>query len=325
MLDKVIWITWEKQIRNKSISSLLGVELFEVIINASRPVRYLKSFSLTLHRVLLKRPRVVIAPNPSIVLGYSLLLLKGIFGFHLVTDAHLGGVRAYNGNRFFQKALDIYNSRADLVIVTNEGHAKFIRSLGGRAFVCQDPLPVLPKAKKIEGYNFDKSIFFICSFDVDEPFRDVFEASNILRDRGYSLFVSGSYGKAGIDPDDFPGVKFLGYIPSEEFYGYLKQCALVIDLTDWDDCLVCGAYEALSAGKPLVISDKPALKKYFGSAAVYTEHTPASIAGSIVRAYEGRESLKADIEKWVKENNAYMASRIDSLRSLFLDMVKAKP
>ena len=32
---------------------------------------------------------------------------------------------------------------SDLVIVTNERHARYVADLGGRTFVCPDPLPDL--------------------------------------------------------------------------------------------------------------------------------------------------------------------------------------
>lgn len=304
------------------MASRLGVELFEIVVGSGRLVRYLKSFWLTLKIIRQKRPKVVIAPNPSVVLSYLLLFLRKTYKFSLVTDAHFGGVQAYSGNLFFQRALDYYNSKADLVIVTTDSHADYVRSIGGRAFICQDPLPQVPMAKEIMDQSFDKSIFFICSFDVDEPFENVFKSfSSILQQQGFLLFVSGNYKKANIDVTKFPGINFLGYLPRDEYYGYLKQCSLVVDLTSAENCLVCGAYEALAAGKPIVVSETSALKAYFGSIAVFVDNSPYSIASGVVRAYKNREQLISEIKKWVIQNDEHMTINIDRLKSMVMSFL----
>lgn len=320
MLKNVIWITWEKQIRNKSMAYNLDIELYEVIINANRLMRYPKSIIGTLRIIQSRSPKIVIAPNPSIVLGYFLLLIKKYFNFLLITDAHYGGVKAWNKIPFFQRFLDYYNVRTDLIVVTNNGHADFLRSKGGKVFICQDPLPSLPNAKEIKNINFEKSVFFICSFDCDEPFKEVFEAFNILKSKGFSFFVTGNYQKSNFDTNDYPNVNFLGFVPDAEFYGYLKQCSIVLDLTNWEDCLVCGAYEALKAGKIIVLSNTTALRNYFSPAAVLTDHTSKAIAENINFAYENRELIYQEIDNWVIQNTKYMKKNIENLKNLILSM-----
>jgi hypothetical protein len=320
MVDGIIWITWEKQIRNRSLSSLLEVECFEIVINSNRILRYLKSFIQTLKIIKSKSPNIIIAPNPSIVLSYFLLALRKTFHFSLISDAHMAGIQSCNNIPFFQRLLDNFNEKTDLVIVTNDAHADYIRSIKGKAFVCQDPLPFLPEVPEINNINFEKSILFICSFDNDEPYEDVFEAFNLLKEQGYSLFVSGKYSKVNLDINRYPDINFLGYIPTDEYYGYLKQCSVVIDLTTMENCLVCGAYEALSARKLLVLSDTFALKSYFSPAAAFTNHSPQSIANAIVYAYEHKDQLLSNIQDWVSTNKKYMTTKLESLKNLIMQM-----
>ena len=68
---------------------------------------------------------------------------------------------------------------------------------------------------------------------------------------------------------------------------------VVCDLTLKPDCLVCGAYEALAVGKPMVLSDNPPTRETFGTAAVLTGDDPEAIAAALRGAIADRERLEA--------------------------------
>jgi glycosyltransferase involved in cell wall biosynthesis len=311
---KILWLTWENQIRNRSISAALGVPLFEVISSRSRMVRYVSCMIRTIVILWRERPSIVICQNPSLALTIFLLGLRKTFNFKVAIDAHFGGVEAFNGSKVFQRMLDKCNRAADLVIVTNEGHARRIRSLRGKVFVCPDPLPDLSgyrdQAEEIPG-----KVFFICSFDIDEPFLEVFRAAEILYKERFRIFVSGNYRKAKVTPSDFPEVEFLDFVPEPEFYRHLFSSQVVIDLTDHENCLVCGAYEALEAGKPLVLSRKKALQEYFTGGTVFTANQSEEIATAVRLAHAERSGLADECRKWVSRDRVEMKKRSASLRS----------
>lgn len=315
----MLWLTWEKQIRNRSISHSLGVPLYEILSHHGRLPRYASCISRTLVLLCRERPSVVICQNPSLVLSLLLLGLRRILGFKVGIDAHFGGIEAYNGSEVFQRVLDSCNRSADLVIVTNEEHGRLVRSLGGKAFVCQDPLPDLDIYRGQTEESPGK-IFFICSFDIDEPFREVFRAAEILRPEEFRFFVSGNYRKAGIAPGDFPHVKVLGFVPESEFYGHLFSSQVVVDLTEHENCLVCGAYEALSACKPLVLSRKNALQEYFTGGTVYTDNRAEEIAVAVRRAHAERSKLKEECSRWASLAQEEMELRLISLRRILEDL-----
>ena len=310
-----IWITWENQIRNKSLSGRLGVELHVLSSKRMRFVRYMVCVSRTVILILMRRPSVVFAQNPSIVLTYLVMLLKYVFRYTFVTDAHYAGIMAPNGNRLFQKALDFCNRRADLVIVTNEEHGKHVKTLGGRALVCEDPLPDIGgDVSNIS--ERPKKVFFICSFDIDEPYVDAFRAAKILWEEGYIFLVSGNFSKAGILPTEWTHVRFLGYVPEADFYMHLAESQVVVDLTTQENCLVCGAYEAMVLEKPLVTSKTSALQKYFTAGTVFVDHDPESIANGVRLAFERRVELKRQIEHWKKQTAANNARKIEAIRGV---------
>jgi glycosyltransferase involved in cell wall biosynthesis len=315
---RLLWIDWGRNVRSHTLSRRLGVALEEIPYGGGRLWRYMRSGRRTLAILQAKRPAVVIATNPSIVLGFLLLFLRKWYGFKLVSDAHYVGVRAFNEGWLLQRLLDFYNARVDLVVVTNESQARFLSSLGARAYICQDPLPDIQNAPQTRVTPGDRSALLICSFDSDEPYEAVFEAFHTLQEDGFTLFVSGNYKKAKTDLSRFPWVRLLGFVPNDEYHGYLLSASVVLDLTTKEDLLVCGAYEALAARKPLIVSRTVALKEYFGDAVVLTDNTSEAIRESVLSAFAYREELVRRAQDWVARNNLYMDERIASLRALLV-------
>jgi glycosyltransferase involved in cell wall biosynthesis len=315
---QILWIDWGRHVRSHTLSRRLGVALEEISYEGGRLWRYIRSGRRTVATIQDKRPAVVIATNPSIVLGFLLLFLRKWYGFKLVSDAHYAGVRAFNEGWLLQSLLDFHNARVDLVVVTNESQARLLSSLGTRAYICQDPLPDLPRALQSSVPPGDRSALLVCSFSPDEPYEAAFEAFSSLQEDGFTLFVSGNYRRAKTDLSRFPWVRLLGFLPTDEYYEYLLSVSVVMDLTTREDCLVCGAYEALAAGKPLILSRTVALKDYFGDAAVLTDNTSEAIRESVLSAFARRNELAQKAKDWVARNDAYMTERITSLRALLV-------
>jgi glycosyltransferase involved in cell wall biosynthesis len=315
---RLLWIDWAHNVRTRTLARRLGVVLEEITIRGPRLWRYIGSIHRTVGAIRAKRPAVVIATNPSLVLGMFLLVLRKWYGFAVVSDAHYCGVRAENDSWLLQRLLDFHNSRADLVIVTNDNHARFVAGLPGQSYVCQDPLPdvqTLPQSRVRLG---PRSVLLICSFSDDEPYEAVFEAFSRLTEDGFTLFVSGNCKRAKTDLSRYAWVRLLGFLPAAEYYQYLQAASIVMDLTTYDDCLVCGAYEALAAEKPLITSRTAALAEYFGDAVVLTEHTPEAIRHSVLSAFAHRHELAQRARNWVARNKPYMDQRISGLGALLL-------
>jgi len=314
-VPEAVWIAWENQVRNKSLSSRLRAELHVVRSKRTRLVRYAICSYRSLMVIWNRRPSAVFAPNPSIVLAYLLLILRSVFRYALVIDAHYAGIVAPSGYALFQKALDYLNRRADLVIVTNERHCKDIEAIGGRSLVCEDPLPDIGKYARAASEE-SKNVVFICSFDIDEPYADVFRAAGLLHQEGYVFWVTGEFRNAAISPSDWPNVRFMGYVPEAEFYRRLADSQIVVDLTAQDNCLVCGAYEAMALEKPLVTSRTPALQKYFTHGTVFVDHEPVAIAEGVRLAYEKRGELKRQIKDWKVQAAIDNAKKLEAIRAM---------
>lgn len=294
---KGIWITWEQFLRNRSMSAMLGVPLFVVSHGGGRFKRYWRCSVDTMSIIRDQRPDVVFAQNPSLALNYLLLLLRPFFRYRLVIDAHYGGIVAHTGSALLQRLLDFLNRLADFVIVTNPGHGDHVERVGGRPLICPDPLPDLGRYA-VSGDPHSKSVFYICSYDIDEPYKAMLEAADLLASDGFEVHASGNYRRVGINASLHPNVSFTGFLPEDRFYERLYKSDVVVDLTDNEDCLVCGAYEAMVAERPLVTSDTRALRAYFNRGTVFTGHDGTSIAEAVRTAYRERDRLGAEIKQW---------------------------
>lgn len=315
-MTKAVWITWEHQPRNRSMAGMLGADLHTIVYKGGRLQRYLFCARKTIGLLIREKPDVVFAPNPSIVLNYLLLTLRLLFRYQFITDAHFGGVIACSGSSLFQKALDLCNRWADLVIVTNRNHMEYIGSVGGTAVICEDPLPDLTKYYHHNTKSSGKLVLVICSFDVDEPFDLIVETAKQLSVEDFTISVTGNYAKAGIVPADFPEVQFLGFLPEDDYYKQLFQADIVIDLTEYENCLVCGAYEAMVAEKPLITSDTVSLREYFYQGTVFTRHDSASLVEAIKTAYENWNQLRDEIREWKEQVLKKQAERKSELQSV---------
>jgi glycosyltransferase involved in cell wall biosynthesis len=315
MYEKKIWITWEYQRRNKSLSAEIGASLYEIVIGGSRIKRYILSIIETIKVILSEKPTIVFVQNPSIVLALLSLLLKKIFKFKLIVDEHNAGIFPQEGrSRFLNKLAKIIAVNANYAIVTNKQLENILQKWGANPLVLPDPLPNFEHGKIFCRAKTDFfKVLFICTWSDDEPVLSVLEAAKKINKK-IKISITGRHEKYGKIKKVPNNVTLTGFLNDEDFVSELKQSDAVLVLTERENCLNCGAYEAIAAEKPLILSDTLALRKYFDRGVVFTVNDPDSIAQSLDYVYLKNEEIKKEIEilkkelllRWVK-----MKSRFD--------------
>lgn len=286
--NKSIWVTWEVQPRNRSMSHLLGINLYEIIVNKSRLIKYPFLIARTLTLLYKTRPHVLFVQNPSIVLAYISALFKNIFSYSLVVDAHNAGIYPLEGESVFLNFItQKICKQADMVIVTNQALAKQVIDWGGRSFVMPDPLPEYSVNKSTQAeQEFKKTFLLICTWADDEPYLEIMRAAESFSDE-VILKITGNY-KKKLSQDVVDklskNIVLLGFV-SEEQYVYELSCAdFTIDLTTRDNCLVCGAYESVAMGVPGIISDTNVNREVFSKGFIFTKNDVAAIVAAIKKA-----------------------------------------
>jgi glycosyltransferase involved in cell wall biosynthesis len=294
-----IWITWENQRRNISMSKRLGAELHQWDVRWPAILRYPLLSLATIFTIIVKRPKVVFVQNPSVVLAIVAGLWCKVLPPKLFVDAHNGGLFPFEGKKPWATRLaKLALILADRTIVTNPNLAKYVVSQGGRATVVPDPLPFFPEVSREAGLARDSSdinVLFICTWAEDEPYLQVIDAARKLKP-AVKIRITGNFAKRREQlPSHIPdNVILLGYLDDAKYIEELRAADIAVDLTTREDCLVCGAYESVALDIPAILSDTEAIRDYFSKGVIYTRNDENSIVDSIERAISELEHLRVE-------------------------------
>jgi glycosyltransferase involved in cell wall biosynthesis len=222
--------------------------------------------------------------SPSLVLSLLALALRPFLRYALVVDAHNEAVEPYLHPGALMRMLTyLVLRRADLVVVSNPALVSRVESRGGRALSLPDRIPTAPAHAPAAK---DASVFqvvVISTFADDEPIESVIESARAAAD-GVRYAITGNPARlsARVRAALPANVRLTGFLPEEEYWSLLAASDVIMDLTTMDDCLVCGAYEGIAVGNPLVLSNNRASVELFHDAGLFTDNSVASLA-SVVR------------------------------------------
>lgn len=301
MSKKVIWVTWEEQRRNQGVADALGANFHEFDLSKMpRWKKYIVGSLKTLKLFRTERPDVVIVQNPSVVLAFLAVICQWIFRFKAGVDSHNAAFAIDTNSRILRRLSLFIQRNANFIIAHNDELKLKVQGRGGTVFALPDRVPEIPLPTnevevRSELFTAANKLFYICTFAKDEPYMEVIESAK--RNAGVAYFISGNYKKVGLTRHDVPGNVFLlGRVSWDEFDVYLHHCDAVMDLTKRDDCLLCGNYEAVAVGKPLITSSTEALRNYFSKGTIYTDNTARNIA-MCVDVMFGHTNLMSDLKR----------------------------
>lgn len=312
-----IWLTWEFQRRNRTLSSKLGADLHEIVVEGSRFKRYPHQIYRTIKVIFSKKPAILFVQNPSLLLAGICVFLSKFLNTIVIIDAHNAGIFPLEGKfSLLNKIAAVTNSLADKVIVSNPPLIKFVKKDANDVFAVPDPIPSINKSSD---YSFDKSIFnlvFVCSWANDEPYAEVLKLAENISEKVHIYITGNSRGKEKLVCPDLPkNVTLTGYISDSEYENLLASCDAIMVLTKRDNCLVCGAYEGVAVEKPMILSRTKALVNYFSKGCIYTDNTEQDIESSIVNVLSNHEHLLSEIKKLKLENEHRFEAALASFKS----------
>jgi glycosyltransferase involved in cell wall biosynthesis len=293
-MNGVLALTWFEHRRTRELCAGLAIEL-ALVDTAYRGVRrYLLLSARTIALLERRRPEVLLVQSPSLILSVLSVVLRSVFGYRLVVDAHNEAVEPHENRQPWISWLSRWViRRADLTIVTNRQLAQIVRRQGGKPFILPDRIPApVPGPARTLGAGFN--VVLIATFAKDEPLAAIFEA---VRGAKLELFVTGNPRKlhAQVAARAPPNVRFTGFLAEDDYWGLLRAADAVVDLTLKPDCLVCGAYEALAVGTPMLLSNNRASVELFGDSALFTDNTAQDIRRSFERLKSDRARLQAAV------------------------------
>ncbi|RMJ06130.1 hypothetical protein DOQ08_00815 [Marinobacter litoralis] len=304
--EKNIWLSWEHQRRNRSLSKCLGFELFELVSDKGMLARYCELAIKTTVLLLRVKPDNVVCQNPSIVLVTLCIILRAFLKYTLIIDCHNSGLYPKEGAyRILNYVFIKVNAIADIVIVSNENLKEKFKSYFEVILVIPDPLPdrdsyYTAGSRHIIDANHwnldgDVKFLFICSWAQDEPYNEVIEAFADHRLSGVSCYITGSPGHSLKGTRIPKNISLTGFISDEDYFDLLCKCDAVLVLTNRDDCLTCGAYEALAVGKTGILSDSEMMRSTFGEGYLYSKPEKDDILNNVLLLADNIEFFYAGV------------------------------
>jgi glycosyltransferase involved in cell wall biosynthesis len=243
---------------------------------------------------------VVYVQNPSLVLALLVLLARPFCGrYRVFMDAHNEAIEPFTHAFWPVPVVSRFAIRhADITIVTNSALAHRVTAVGGRAMTLPDRLPTPPIPPTSLTLTDPVEIMVVATYAADEPISEIIQAARQLGP-AYRLSITGRETKlAAAERARLPtNVKQTGFLSEHDYWKLMANSHFVLDLTLKPNCLVCGAYEALSLKRPMILSDNPATVDLFGKVAVFpATASPDDIAKALQQARAQYEQLCATIE-----------------------------
>lgn len=296
--QRVMAISWERHRRFASLCTELGISANMMESRKSAIVRYVTLSLRTIWMIAFSRPRVLLVQNPSLVLSVLMgALRRTVWGGRLVVDAHNEAIRpVVHTGRLIRMLARLAIRWADTTIVTNDELASVVSALGGRPLVLPDALPEIALAPPRDHDTTEYRVLVICTYSADEPIEQILIAARSVG-KSCRFYFTGRAEK--LHPELRPlvgsNVVLTGFLSEEAYWETMRECDVVLDLTTMPDCLVCGSYEALALGRPMILTDSPASRRLFADVAVHCGTDAAAIAHGVMEARRRHPELAARI------------------------------
>ena len=240
-----------------------------------------------------ERPDVVLVQNPPVSSVLAVYLYARQHGARYVVDSHTGAFIMPKW-RWSVGLHRMLSRRALATIVHNKSQAEIVEHWGCRYFV----LGFIPGSYP-EGEPFPLdgrfNVAVVSTSKEDEPMGVVFEAAACLPD--VSFYVTGDHGRlaALLAAEKPSNCHLTGYLPYERYVALLRGADVILDLTTQDHTLLMGAFEAVSLGTPLIVSDWPVLRDCFSLGTVHVPNTVEGVCEGVRRAQGDQIMLRRDI------------------------------
>ena len=281
---------------------MLGAELLVYAKRMSGSIRHVEGALRTLWWLGRERPREIFLQNSFVLLLVCVAYRHLSFGRLrlLVADCHNKSLkRRMTGSLapLFWALKKWSFASVDLAIVSNAALLDEAELLKVRAMPLVDPLPDITTRGKPRASNVNNKpyVLFVCSHEPDEPTDMIAGAARALVASGeIEVVVTGAI------PDEGPiselraleGVHLPSFVPRAEYEALMMHASAVAVLTEDDDCLCCGAYEAITCRRPTLLFRHEIARSVFGDGVHYVEPDHASLlAGLRDLVTNGREMV----------------------------------
>jgi glycosyltransferase involved in cell wall biosynthesis len=255
--------------RSSEISAELGGEArcfysSRLVAKPLVPLRYVVSLARTVAYLVRRRPAAVIATNPPVFPVLAAYAYGRLARVPVLMDSHPLAFGHEPGS-LAERLLPISRwlaRRVASTLVTGREPAATIEAWGGRADVVHEAAPpwsVAPAGP----LGTPPRVLFVGIYAPDEPVDQVIEAARRMPE--VRMDITGDLRKRppGLEEGAPDNVRFVGFLNGEDYRRAVEEADIVLTLTTFPTSVVRSGYEAVYAGRPLVVSDWPELRRVF--------------------------------------------------------------
>jgi len=346
-----LWVVWAPQApRSQRLAAALGVEIYLVHFLAFQrplvaPLKYIAQAWVTWRLLWRQRPRLVLVQNPPIFAVMLVALYAHLARGQFVIDAHTGALvgRKWQWSRPLHRWL---SRRARATVVTNAALRDILlqgplwrarqrrwlpfarRQKGvedrpgmkGEVLVVEDPPAELndtaPASVPQPGA---RQVVAIGSYGPDEPVAALLSAARQLPDVSFAITGDERRLPPKLRAACPPNVTLTGWLNDTEYGALLRRANVIVALTRRDHTLLCGAWEALYAGQPLVTSNWPVLQTALPQGTVFTGPDPDDIGAAVRLALAHEDHLRAAMQALAVQKRQAWETAFAELRRLVDD------
>ncbi len=320
---RILGIAWAPTApRSERLAAALGAEMRKVHVLAFQrpllaPLKYPALALVTCYLLWRRRPQVVLVQNPPIFLALVAALYRLLTGNDYLIDTHTGGLVGHK----WGWSLPLHrwlSCQALATIVTNADLRDRLLGDSGRRFrVCLlgDP-PVDWRETATQPIPGARQVVVIATYAADEPIEAVLAAACHLPDVSFSITGNARRLPAAVRARCPENVRLTGWLCDADYRELVCRANVVVALTTRNHTLLCGAWEALYAGQPLITSDWPVLRLAFPQGTVFTGATASEIAAAIRLALAQEDDLRAAMQSLEAATRQTWALALAELRAL---------
>jgi glycosyltransferase involved in cell wall biosynthesis len=292
------FIAWSRSDRSRELALAVGGDSQAIFLSrfvkpGLVPIRYAISGVATSLFLLRKRPSAVVATNPPIFPALIAYVYCRLAGARLILDSHPRGF-GHKGSRLGTAMTPLHRflvRRAAATLVASNELADTVRNWGGRAEIVHEA-PPLWSIQDPPSLSGEPTVMWVCIYANDEPVADVLEAARQLPECRF--LITGDVRRC---PPELrsaapSNVEFTGYWGSVDFRALIERSDIMMVFTTERTSVPRGAFEAVEALRPLVLSEWPHLHDTFPDA-VFVRTSPDAMAEGVRSAVSRHGELTA--------------------------------
>jgi hypothetical protein len=104
-----------------------------------------------------------------------------------------------------------------------------------------------------------------------------------------------------------------------QYAGLLRGADVIIDLVSNGHTLLCGAFEAVSVGTPLIVSDWPILRECFPIGTIHIPNTVEGVRDGVRQAQLQQDELRCEIRLLREQHQVKWVHKFKKLQHMLND------